>query len=106
MPTPTPELPPPPGPGDPRLEIEPYSGPIGTRYTIAITGFQPNENVVIELIFLETGNVVLSTSITLDETGSGSLQIVSEPGDAVGTYGVAARGDAGSRAFGELVITE
>ncbi len=105
-PTPTPELPPAPGPGDPRLEIEPYSGPIGTRYTIAITGFQPNENVVIELIFLETESAVFSTSITLDETGSGSLQIVSDPEDAVGMYGVAARGDAGSRAFGEFVITE
>ncbi len=88
----------------PSLVIQPFSGPIGTEYTIDLTHFRPNETVSLFLVFEDTGETVFRTSVTMDAGGRGTLQVFTEPGDAGGRYAVFAEGQAGSSADGVFAV--
>jgi hypothetical protein len=90
--------------GEPRLSIEPFSGPLGTEYTIVLEFFKPGEVVDVRLTFVETGEEILRLSETMDETGSGMIRVRSDPGNAGGLYLVVAEGRDGSTAQGEFEI--
>jgi LysM repeat protein len=103
-PTSTVEQPDAPGPGDPTLSIEPFSGPVSTTHTVMITGFEPNEIIVIELFFWETDELLLSMTTIVDQDGYGVVWIISQPDYLSGIYLVVAEGDANSRAEGNFVV--
>jgi LysM repeat protein len=104
--TPTVEQPDAPGPGDPRLSIKPFAGPIGTDYTISIYEFKPGEQVTVSIFPLDTNDVVSSISIVVDQKGNGVVHFVSQQGNPVGIYTVQAHGDAGSSADGNFQIKQ
>ncbi len=104
-PTSTAELPPPGGPGDPRLLITPYSGPIGTVYTVTLENYDPNDTVTIEIFFTGSSQIVFTSSTIVDGMGNGTFQFYTEPGDEPGLYILKATGSDGSPSLsGEFQI--
>jgi hypothetical protein len=101
---------------DPRLIIEPPYGPAGTEYSISLLYFEPGEVVDLEIVFAETGETILGTSLTVggvrergvdaaDRVGSSAYHVTSEPGDASGLYLVIAQGQDGSTARGQFEVS-
>ena len=106
-PTPTLEEGPATGPGDPRLEISPFSGSIPTQYTATLEEYNPNQTVTIEIYFNQTGALVLAGSVIVDDDGNGIFIFSSEEVDPPGLYTLFATGEGGSpRLFGEFQIGE
>jgi len=68
------------------IAVEPDTGQIGDTHDIQITGLQPNEAVMIDIMF--AGESVFSTERTADENGAILMTIVTEEGDAIGGYQV------------------
>jgi len=95
-----------PGPGEPRLAIDPFSGPAGTVHTIEITGFGSGETIAVELVFVLTRETILTVPALANADGAATVLITSQPGYATGPYVVKATGNAGSFADGSLVISE
>lgn len=104
-PSPTAEQLPPPGPGDPTLEVEPTAGPVGTIHTIYFTDYKPNEIVTIDIVALATQQIITTTIVAADSSGNGQWQFVTTTVYTPGFYGVRAQGDQGSHATGSLEVT-
>ena len=106
-PTATTEQGPAPGPGDPRLEILPFSGSIPTQYTATLEEYKPNQTVTIEIYFNQTGALVLTGTVIVDDGGNGVFIFSSEEGDQPGLYTLFATGEGGfPYLFGEFQIGE
>jgi hypothetical protein len=58
--------------GSPSAYISPYSGPIGTVYSIYFSSFPAGQLVEICSSFLQTGEVLLCWQTEADEVGNGS----------------------------------
>lgn len=69
------------------VDIDPTGGPIGTVYSIRVTGLEPNETIIIAIVL--NGRTVFSSERTSDNSGVATLTINSEEGDTPGTYSVA-----------------
>jgi len=101
--TATVESPDAPGPSDPHLEINPTSGSAGTIFTISIIDFDSNEAVTVQIVFVDTFEVVSTIKATIDKNGS--IMYASQDNSMVGNYVVEAFGKV-SHASGEFIIVE
>jgi hypothetical protein len=105
MPISTAELLPAPGPGNLHLNIEPFSGPAGTVFTITMDKFKPNENVTVTIAASDTlEQRIYWFTITVDASGHGAGQYYSQLDTASGWYTAEANGDQGTYAEGQLII--
>jgi len=97
-----------PGPGNPTLLIEPFSGPVGTRYTITLSNFAPDDTVTIELFLLSDSTLILTGTASVDDQGNGSFEFVSRPEHPTGMYAVRATGNnhPEKQAFGSFQVGE
>jgi len=91
-PTATSEVVAPSGPGDPTLNIVPFSGPPGQQFTISLSGFTANENVLIELFIEPSFDLVDSGQTTVADNGSGVFIYTHLPSHPVGKYVAKATG--------------
>jgi hypothetical protein len=101
--TPIPTLPPP-GPGSPTLTVTPEAGAPGTTFTIQIEDFEPNEAIIIRIIYVPTFAIVYTDNFVVDEQGKLVVNYISPKDALVGDYTVDALG-ASSTASGEFKIT-
>ncbi|MFQ3646009.1 MAG: PPC domain-containing protein [Anaerolinea sp.] len=70
----------------PTIVIDPPSGPRGTTHRIVVDNLPPDTVVTFEVLF--DGLPVLTTSRRADSSGQVTLELTSEPRDAVGEYTV------------------
>jgi LysM repeat protein len=97
-----------PGPGDPTLLIEPFSGPIGTRYTITLSNFAPKDTITIELFLSSNNALILTDSTSVDDQGNGIFEFVSRPEHPIDTYLVRATSNSHpeQQVFGSFEVGE
>lgn len=96
---------PPPGPSNPTVRISPMSGPPGTRFTIALDNFIPNEYLTIQIFYEDTGETVSAFEVTISDLGNLEISYISPTNAPAGSYRVYAF-SAGSisRASSEFAI--
>lgn len=73
-------------PSDVEVSISPNSGPVGTQYTIDISGLNANETVTVNVLYGD--NVVFGTQRTADVNGFARVIITSDQSDPTGVYTV------------------
>jgi LysM repeat protein len=93
----------PPGPGDPTLTILPDFGPPGTKFSLLITDFSPNETITISIMTSNGDDIFVVTRI-VNEKGNFTEVYTSSPGILSGRYNIYAIGQT-KQALGEFVIT-
>lgn len=71
---------------DVEVSISPDSGPVGTQYTIDISGLNANETITVNVLYGD--NVVFGTQRTADVNGFARVIITSDQSDPAGNYTV------------------
>lgn len=107
LPTTTVEPPPPVGPGDPTLHITPYSGPIGTLYTIILTEFASDDPITLSFYHFDTQQLILTQTVVVSYEGNGVAEFVSQADYPTGLYSVEASGPrSGNPVYGSFQVGE
>ena len=89
--------------GDAIATIEPQSAEIGSSHLILVSNLIPGEQVNFDVSF--AGATVYRTSKTADAAGMARLELLTEPGDAVGDYLITAMRARGNQPTVQLTAT-
>lgn len=94
-PAPTPKGPIKPKVPPPTMVVEPDSGPVGTEFFFEMSGFVPEETILLEIKLEGTDDVIFDTELQMDADGSGSFIYIPEEGQPTGVYVATAAGEVG-----------
>lgn len=90
--------------GSPAVTVSPESGEIGTSYVITLSGMPTDQRIGVVIRAVSDDTLALSSVVTTDDNGSGTLEFTSRALNAPGDYRVTVVQPSGDLASAILIV--